>query len=226
VRNAFPHLFAAAALVAGMSGTQAPSLDYTQWRGQDRAGGASALVRPRTWPASLKQSWRVDVGEGYSTPIISGETVYVFTRRDGNEVLTARRAATGAEIWHTSYAAPYAVADAALRHGAGPKATPLLYRGRVFTKGISGIVKAFDATTGTRVWQRPPPTEAAMVKAGDLFFALKDDAELIIARADRAAFDVVKRYTVATSATWAQPAISGKRILIKDTTALTMWTLE
>jgi hypothetical protein len=53
---------------------------------------------------------------------------------------------------------------------------------------------------------------------------LKDDAELIVAKASTIAFDPVKRYTVADSATWAQPTISGNRMFVKDTSSLTLWT--
>lgn len=52
----------------------------------------------------------------------------------------------------------------------------------------------------------------AVVKAGRLLFLLNDDAELIVARASRSAFEPITRYVVADSATWAQPAISGNRI--------------
>jgi hypothetical protein len=31
---------------------------------------------------------------------------------------------------------------------------------------------------------------------------------------------------VATSATWAQPAVSGNRIFVKDVSSITLWTLE
>ena len=58
----------------------------------------------------------------------------------------------------------------------------------------------------------------------DLF--LKDDAELIVARSSRNGFEPFKRYTVADSATWAQPSISGNRIFIKDVTTLTLWTMN
>ena len=65
----------------------------------------------------------VEVGEGYATPLVIGNTVYAFTRRDGHEVLIALDSATGAERWRTSYAAPYTPGTAAAAHGAGPKAT-------------------------------------------------------------------------------------------------------
>ena len=115
----------------------------------NRDGGASAFAEPTTWPERLTRRWKVDVGEGYATPLVVNDTVYVFTRRNGTEVMTALDAATGQELWHTSYPAPYAPATLAAAHGVGPKATPLFHTGRLFTLGMTGIVSAFDAATGT-----------------------------------------------------------------------------
>jgi outer membrane protein assembly factor BamB len=141
--------------LAAQSSTQ----DYPQWRGPLRDGAASSFVEPKSWPAALTQRWKVDVGEGYATPLVIGDLVYVFTRRDGNEGLTALDARTGAEQWRSSYPAPYSPSQPAAAHGAGPKATPVFHEGRLFTLGISGIVSAFDVATGTRLWQTAPPQE-------------------------------------------------------------------
>src|SRR3954467_4588257 len=110
-----PVLVAAAAAAVISSQSAAPSHDYTQWRGPERDGSAAGFVPPAAWPAALTRAWRADVGEGYSGPLVAGTTVYAFTRRDGNEVLTALDAANGATRWRTSYAAPYIVNDAAAR---------------------------------------------------------------------------------------------------------------
>jgi outer membrane protein assembly factor BamB len=90
----------------------------------------------------------------------------------------------------------------------------------------SGQFFALDAKTGKTLWTSPPRqgTNAAIVRAGDLLFLLKDDAELIVARASVDGFEPVKRYTVADSATWAQPTVAGNRMFVKDTTGLTLWT--
>ena len=95
---------------------QGSPLDYTQWRGQDRDGSASAFSEPRTWPDQLTRRWKVEVGEGYATPILSASAVYVFTRRDGNEGITALDAETGRERWRSSYAAPYTPSQPAAAH--------------------------------------------------------------------------------------------------------------
>ena len=65
---------------------------------------------------------------------------------------------------------------------------------------------------------------AAIVTAGGLLFALEDDAELVVGRIRPSGFEPLKRYTVADSATWAQPVISGNRIFVKDVSKLTLWT--
>jgi outer membrane protein assembly factor BamB len=43
---------------------------------------------------------------------------------------------------------------AAAAHGKGPKSTPAVASGRVFTFGISGILSAFDAATGRLAWRK------------------------------------------------------------------------
>jgi hypothetical protein len=75
-------------------------------------------------------------------------------------------------------------------------------------------------------WDRRAKPRTALVKAGQLLFLLNDDAELIVAKANRKALEPIARYTVADSATWAQPAISGDRIFIKDVDSLTLWTIR
>jgi outer membrane protein assembly factor BamB len=90
----------------------------------------------------------------------------------------------------------------------------------------SGQFFALDARTGKALWRSGPRqgNNAAMLHAGDVLFLLKDDAELIVARASTTAFEPVKRYTVADSATWALPTISGNRMFVKDTNSLALWT--
>jgi hypothetical protein len=42
-----------------------------QWRGPARDGVVSPSAVPREWPASLRRAWRVEIGEGYSSPILT-----------------------------------------------------------------------------------------------------------------------------------------------------------
>jgi hypothetical protein len=87
---------------------------------------------------------------------------------------------------------------------------------------------ALDANTGNVLWLGKPrqASNTAVVKAGSLLLLLDDDGELIVARSSRAGFEPLKRYTVADSSTWAQPAVSGNRIFVKDLTSLSLWMLN
>jgi outer membrane protein assembly factor BamB len=97
-----------------------------------------------------------------------------------------------------------------------------------FSPRNSGQYFAIDANTGQTQWLSEPRQgdNAAVVRAGDLWFALGTDAELKVARATAKQFDIVKRYTVADSATWAQPVLSGQRVFIKDLSTISLWTLN
>ncbi len=86
-----------------------------------------------------------------------------------------------------------------------------------------------DAKTGKTLWASEPRQggNAAITRSGDLLFVLKDDGTLMVGKATPgAAFVPVKTYTVATSATWAPPVISGNRIFVKDIETLALWTLN
>ncbi|MGE0393657.1 MAG: PQQ-binding-like beta-propeller repeat protein [Vicinamibacterales bacterium] len=153
-----------ATLVAAALASVAPStqsrFDYTQWRGEDRSGAASAFVALKTWPERLLRKWTVNVGEGYATPLLAGSTLYTFVRDGGQEVLIALDPRTGRQRWRSGYDAPYTASKPAAAHGAWPKATPLIMGGSVFTVGISGIVSAFNGRNGRLLWQTDAPGES------------------------------------------------------------------
>jgi outer membrane protein assembly factor BamB len=128
--------------------------DFPQWRGPQRDGHVAGLASRPSWPAALKPGWKVPVGLGHASPILAGGRVYVFTREGEQEVVRALDAATGRLVWRQAYAAPYTVNPAAAGHGPGPKSTPVLAEGRLFTFGISGILSAWDAATGRLVWRK------------------------------------------------------------------------
>jgi outer membrane protein assembly factor BamB len=129
--------------------------DWPQWRGPNRDGVVASFREPSAWPEALKQQWKIEVGLGYATPLIVGERVYLFTRQNEEEVMRALDAASGKELWRTSYAAPFDMVRATARHGAGPKSTPTYANGRLFSLGMTNIVTAFDAATGKQLWQKP-----------------------------------------------------------------------
>ena len=134
------------------SATTISSQDWPQWRGPNRDGAATAFREPKAWPERLQQVWKIDVGIGYSNPLVIGSRVYLHTRQGGNEVLACFDLDSGKQIWKQSYPAPYKMNSAAAGHGEGPKSTPVAAGGRLFTFGISGVLSAWDLATGKQIW--------------------------------------------------------------------------
>ncbi len=108
---------------------------------------------PAVWPERPTQVWKVPAGIGHSSPIVAGDRAYLFSRVGEQEVLTAFDVASGKQVWRQGYDAPYQMNPAATSHGKGPKSTPVLDRGRIFTLGISGILSACDQSTGKVAWR-------------------------------------------------------------------------
>jgi outer membrane protein assembly factor BamB len=154
--------------------------DWPQWRGPTRDGVVSVSL-PAQWPAALKKRWEIPVGTGHASPVVSGNRVVVIAREGDQEIVRALEVASGKEIWRAAYAAPYTVNPAAQLHGAGPKSTPAIAGGRVFTLGITGILSAFDLASGRLLWRVPAP--AALPEYGTAASPLVDisDGTTVIA---------------------------------------------
>jgi outer membrane protein assembly factor BamB len=92
----------------------------------------------------------------------------------------------------------------------------------------SGQYFAVDVKTGKTLWisDGRQAAHAAIARAGDLFFSMEEDGELVVARNSRTAFEPLRRYKVSEAATWAQPSYSGNRVFVKDLSTLALWTLN
>lgn len=128
--------------------------DWNQWRGPSRTGVTASFVAPAKWPDKPTKAWQAKVGEGHSSPVVSGNRVFVLSRLADQEVVTAVDLATGKQLWQHRYAAAYQVNPAATSHGKGPKATPVVAGERLFTFGINGTLSAYAAATGKVLWQK------------------------------------------------------------------------
>jgi outer membrane protein assembly factor BamB len=134
--------------------TTAFAQDWPQWRGPNRDGNVSGAVIPASWPKTLKEQWKVTVGIGHSSPVVANGKIYVFARQGDEEVLLSLDAVTGKEIWRSSQPIAYEMHPAATGHGKGPKSTPVIYKGNVYTFGISGVLSCHDARTGKVKWRQ------------------------------------------------------------------------
>lgn len=130
--------------------------DWPQWRGINRDSKVAGFKAPSSWPAGLKQEWKVTVGTGDATPILVGKNLYLNTRQGTDEVVMCLDAATGKEIWKYQYPS-VAVTGAAGSHP-GPRSTPAYADGKVVTFGAAAILNCLDAKTGKLLWKRENPT--------------------------------------------------------------------
>jgi outer membrane protein assembly factor BamB len=145
---------AATALLTFSFAQSAGAQDWPQWRGPSRDGTVAAASTPAAWPESLRRVWRVEVGEGYSSPVVSNGRIFVHSRRDPDEIVTAVDLANGQVVWHQKYTAAFQKNQYAVRMAKGPNATPLVMGNRLFTLGVTGVLTAWDTTAGRRLWTK------------------------------------------------------------------------
>jgi len=139
-----------AAAVALMSANA--SGQWTQWGGPDRLFRANGENLATSWPAEgPRVAWRRKLGEGYSTILADGDRLYTMYRADDKEIAVCLDAMTGTTLWEFRYESRPRDGHQA-KYGKGPRATPLLIGGRLYTIGVAGLMHCLDARTGAVVW--------------------------------------------------------------------------
>jgi len=115
------YLIAIAFVVTGLT-QSAAAQDWSQWRGPSRDGIVPAASAPSSWPASLRRAWRVEIGEGYSSPIVSRGSVFVHGRKDPEEVVIALNLANRqSDLGRQKYQADFKKNQYAVQMAKGPK---------------------------------------------------------------------------------------------------------
>jgi outer membrane protein assembly factor BamB len=141
--------------------------DWPGWLGAHRDGiWREQGILDRFPPGGPKVLWRAPLGTGYSGPSEAGGRVYVMDRHraqgaDGKPLRVTRKGILGTErvvclsaddgkvVWQREYDCPYKVS-----YPSGPRTTPLVAGGRVYTLGAMGDLLCLDAETGKVVWQK------------------------------------------------------------------------
>src|SRR5262245_53713118 len=95
------------ASAAALALAATPADEWPQWRGPARDGHLSGLTARASWPETLAPAWKLKVGAGHSSPVVSGGRVYEFSREAEAEVVRALDLATGRELWKQSYPVAY-----------------------------------------------------------------------------------------------------------------------
>jgi outer membrane protein assembly factor BamB len=110
-------------------------------------------------PGGPRVVWEAAKGNGFGGPAIQGDKLVIFNRVGDNEVVECLNAETGARFWEIHYPAPYRP-----QYGGsmGPRTSPVIEDGRVFTFGISGMLHCLDLATGAVIWKRDLAREMGM----------------------------------------------------------------
>jgi outer membrane protein assembly factor BamB len=127
---------------------------WTQWRGPNRDGVVRAADVPANWPKQPSLKWKQPMGEGYSSPLVDNGRIFVHSRQDSDEIVTAFDLASGKTLWRATYAAPFAKNPYASQMSKGPFSTPVVSSGRLFTLGATAVLSAFDAASGALKWRK------------------------------------------------------------------------
>jgi outer membrane protein assembly factor BamB len=145
--------------------------DWPQWMGPNRDGVWPETGILRTFPKDgPKVLWRVPLSSGYSGPAVASGKVYVTdrvlgkgatnpadpfdakTRVAGTERVLCLDAKTGRELWKHEYSCPYQIS-----YPSGPRCTPSVSDGKVYTLGAMGDLYCLAADTGQVLWSKNFP---------------------------------------------------------------------
>ena len=148
-----------AAAPAAKVAEEPPSLDV-QWsgfRGPERDGSIRGVQIATDWTKTPPvEVWRRPIGPGWSSFAVAGDMIYTQEQRGEDEIVASYSLSTGKPIWAHKDQARFYESNA----GAGPRSTPAIDGGRIYTMGATGILNALDARTGARVWSRNTVTDA------------------------------------------------------------------
>lgn len=142
-------LLSSVVLTAASASAAGP--EWPQWRGPQGDGHAptGAAPVPVTLPGEAHSIWKVQVGDGLGSPVVSDGRLYHLDHQDGKEVVHALDAATGKEVWSV------ALDDVHRDHQSapGPRSTPTVDGDRLYVQSGRGEFRCLAVTDGRTLWR-------------------------------------------------------------------------
>lgn len=139
-----------AACGALMAGGLCLAGDWPQFLGPARNGVAGDARVMDTFAAGGPPTvWTRGVGQGFAGPVVVGGKLILFHRLADKERVECMDAHTGKTIWASDYATAY---QDDFGFDEGPRATPAVAEGRVFTFGADGALNGWDLGSGRNLW--------------------------------------------------------------------------
>lgn len=216
--------------------------DWPQWQGAkgDNVWRETRILEkfPEDGP---KVVWKIPIGEGYTGPVVVENRVYVMDRQDRKvdapkdpveakklgvpvtERVLCLNAKTGKEIWKHETPTFYRIS-----YGTGPRTTPTVVDGKLYTLGAMGDLYCFDAATGKVHWHKNLPKDFSTKQpvwgwsnhpyvVGDRLFCLVGGKDHAIVAFDRHSGKVLWNALTSEEVCYAQPIqikAGGKQQLI------------
>ena len=146
------HLSESGPATGGADLTIGPT-DSPQFRGPHGDGTAPGATLREDWTATPpKELWRHPVGAGHGGIAVAGNSVLTLEQRGGDELVVCYDRTTGRERWAFAYPARFAQSEP--MGGDGPRTTPTVADGMVYSIGATGELVCLDGATGRPKWQR------------------------------------------------------------------------
>lgn len=150
----------ASSLLTAITGTSAHAEDWPRWRGPRLDGISRESELLKEWPmGGPRQLWKAELSGGFSSVVVAEGRVFTQTKEKNQEVVVCLDAATGKDVWRYRYDCDYGAHKTFTGGGmpasrTGPRGTPTVDGGRVYTQGATGILLCLEAKTGKQVWQQ------------------------------------------------------------------------